>query len=103
MKRLTSALGRRSDGRQRIVFGICVALTTFSALAVVVSAHDSRSLFRQLQEYRREARELEVDWKRLLLEESAWQDHARVEQIARDELSMTTPRDRDILVMRLPR
>ncbi len=94
--------GRQRNGRHHLALGLSVAFTTLSALAVVISAYDSHRLFRELQEHRSEARGLEVDWKRLLLEEGTWQDHARIEQVARDELGMRIPKDRDILMMRLP-
>lgn len=101
-KQDSRAGGQRARGGQYLVLACSAVLATLSALAVVISDYDSRRLFRELQEYRSEARALEVDWKRLLLEEGAWQDHARIEQIARDQLGMRTPQDQEILMMRLP-
>jgi cell division protein FtsL len=68
------------------------------AMAVVVTGvlvvdikHESRQRFAELQELKREADRLQIDWGRLQLEQSAWATHARIESQARDELGLVQP------------
>jgi cell division protein FtsL len=48
-------------------------------------------LFVELQQLEKERDELNVEWGRLQLEQGAWSAHGRVEQIAREKLSMRIP------------
>ncbi len=69
-----------------------LALAAFlSALGVVLAKHDSRRLFVSLQELEAERDRLNVEWNRLQLEESVWATQARVETLAREQLSMEAP------------
>lgn len=61
------------------------------ALALVTSQHQARKLYVELQKEQELARELEIEWGRLQLEQSAWAAHARVERIARRSLGMRVP------------
>jgi cell division protein FtsL len=45
----------------------------------------------ELQSLTQERDQLEVDWSRLQIEQSAWSTHARVEQLARGEMGMRYP------------
>jgi len=62
-----------------------------SALQIVIHRHDSRKLFVQLQELRKEQDDLDRQWGQLLLEQATWGTHGRVEEIARDQLDMLVP------------
>lgn len=61
------------------------------ALAVVTARHEARTRFIELQAAQREARELDIEWGRLLLEQSTWAMHSRIEVVARHQLHMGTP------------
>lgn len=75
-----------------IVFtGVLLLLVMGSAVGVIYTKHESRKLFVELQQLNREVDELNVDWGRLQLEQSAWSSHGRVEKIARKRLSMELP------------
>ena len=63
-----------------------------SAIAVVWSKHQARSLFIQLQALTSERDALDIEWGQLKLEQSAWATHGRVEQTARVDLRMVIPR-----------
>lgn len=67
-------------------------LTAFAtALQIVFHRHDSRKLFVELQELRKEQDDLNRQWGQLLLEQATWGAHGRVEEIARDQLNMVVP------------
>lgn len=75
-----------------------VVLIVGSALGVVYSSYKSRQLFAELQTLNREAIHLEEEWGRLLLEQSTWASHSRIESVARSELKMVVP-DADSIVV----
>jgi len=64
-----------------------------SAVVVVQTKHENRTLVHQLEQLRAEKARLETEWAQLQLEEATLAQHGRVEQIAREKLRMTEPRD----------
>lgn len=66
-------------------------LAFLTALAVVVTKHDSRRLFVELQALEHQRDRLNVEWNQLQLEESAWSTQARIETAARKRLEMRLP------------
>ena len=62
-----------------------------SALGVVTSQHMVRKLFMALENEKGIERKLDVEWGRLQLEQSTLIMHGRIEQIAKERLSMTVP------------
>ena len=66
-------------------------LVLLSALALVETSHRCRNLYANLQRMEVEQWNLQEQWSRLLLEESTWAAHHRVEQLARRELNMRLP------------
>lgn len=80
-------------------FLLSIALA--SALGVVASQHQSRQLFSELEREQGRARELEVEWGQLQLEQSTWAAHARVESVAREQLGMRPPEPGKVVVMEL--
>lgn len=71
--------------------GLFLLVVLSSAVSVVYARHESRKLFVELQQLEKERDELNVEWGRLQLEQGAWSAHGRVEQIAREKLSMRIP------------
>lgn len=67
-----------------------------SALAVVYSSHYSRALFHELKLQKQYRDDLETEWGQLLLEQSALSAHTRVEQLAEQNLNMSSPESKDI-------
>ncbi len=61
------------------------------ALGVVTSQHKARKLFVELQKEQERAKQLEVEWGQLQLEQSTWAMHARIEKMASRELRMRVP------------
>ncbi|NLG76181.1 MAG: cell division protein FtsL [Xanthomonadaceae bacterium] len=70
-----------------------------SALAVVWSRHETRTLFVELQSLHADRDALEIEWGQLKLEQSAWATHGRVEQTARGSLRMVIPRPNEVRIV----
>jgi cell division protein FtsL len=62
-----------------------------TAIGLVYSKHKTRKLFVELQLLNKEVISLNTEWGQLQLEQSAWSDHGRIEQIARKRLDMVIP------------
>jgi len=74
----------------RVNIILCCVLV-MCALAVVTSQHKSRELFTQLTREEDVAKQIDVEWGQLQLEQSTWAMHARIEKIAGGYLQMRTP------------
>ena len=74
----------------RINLILLLALTA-CALGLVTSQHKARKLFAELEHEQERAKQLDVEWGQLQLEQSTWAMHARVEKIARERLRMSAP------------
>ena len=61
------------------------------ALGLVTSQHKARKLFVELQKQQEVAKQLEVEYGQLQLEQSTWAMHSRVEKIAANNLRMRVP------------
>lgn len=82
-----------------LVVGLAVAVVG-SAVAAVDARHQARQLFIELQVLNMARDELNVEWRQLQIERSTWAAHARVEQLARDRLSMSVPDPASIEVVK---
>jgi len=63
----------------------------FTALGTVTSQHKARKLYFELQQSQDTSKQLEIEWGQLQLEQSTWAMHARIEQIATQQLHMEVP------------
>ena len=79
-----------------IVFAVVCVL---SAMAVIFTKHESRKLFVELEGLTHDRDELNIEWGQLQIEQSTWATHARIEQIATDDLSLVRPRPTEIQVI----
>ena len=79
------------------VLGLALAAT---AIGVVFTKHEARSLFIQLQGLNGDRDALEIEWGQLKLEQSAWATHGRVEQTARVGLRMVIPRPNEVRIVK---
>lgn len=68
-----------------------LAILITGALALVTSQHQARKLYVELQKQQDVARQLEVEWGKLQLEQGTWAMHARIEKIATRALGMQVP------------
>ena len=62
-----------------------------TALGTVTSQHKSRKLYFEVQQQQDAAKQYDVEWGQLQLEQSTWAMHARIEQIAGEQLHMQVP------------
>jgi cell division protein FtsL len=83
----------------RCATAVLAVLLFASAIAVVWSKHQARSLFIQLQALNGERDALDIEWGQLKLEQSAWATHGRVEQTARVGLRMVIPRPEEVRIV----
>ncbi len=84
------------------IIPVLVVAVFGSAVGVIDAAHRNRKLFAELQQLRQHRDQLNVEWGRLQLEESAWATHARIEQLAHKDLGMVMPRQTEMIVVRRP-
>ena len=77
--------------RDLLPLALLLGAVLVSATAVVYARHESRALFMALDTLERERDELNIEWGRLQLEQSAWATHGRVEEIAAGKLGMVMP------------
>ena len=68
-----------------------LALAIVCALSVVTSQHRARKAYGELQKEQEVARQLDVEWGQLQLEESTWAMHSRIESEATQRLGMQMP------------
>lgn len=81
--------------------GVLVVLlfTAVSALGVVMTTFRSRHLLHELQKLEQERNQLQVEWGRLLLEQSSLVAQGRVEDAALGQLGMEVPAMDRIVVL----
>ncbi len=70
---------------------IALVAVIASAFGVIQTTHACRELYASLQLLEARQWHLQEEYGRLLLEESAWASHQRVENVARGELHMAEP------------
>lgn len=71
--------------------GLLLLIVILASLSVVTSQHQARKAFLALQQEKERARQVEVEWGQLQLEQSTWAAPARVEKIAAQHLQMQLP------------
>lgn len=70
---------------------LLMVIAVLCAMGVVTSQHKARKLFVDLQQEESLAKQMEVEWGQLQLEQSTWAMHARIEKIASSYLQMKVP------------
>jgi len=73
------------SGRLNVILTIALVLC---ALSVVNAQYQARRLFIESERAQAAARQLEIDWAQLQLDQSTLAKHARIEANARRDLSM---------------
>ena len=76
---------------------LCVLIVC--ALSLVTSRHQARRLTVELEREHARARQFDVEYGQLSLEQSTWGMPARVEKVAREQLTMQLPGPGRIQVM----
>ncbi|WP_088329985.1 cell division protein FtsL [Lacimicrobium sp. SS2-24] len=76
-------------------------MVVLSALAVILSAHLNRQLAIGHEQQMQQRDQLDVEWRHLVLEQSALTEHNRLESMAAKELNMRRPEPADEVVVRI--
>ncbi len=78
--------------RQPVLLTLVFAVVcVISAVAIIYTKHQSRKLFVGLEQLNTERDELNIEWGQLQIEQSTWATHARIEQVATDDLGLARP------------
>lgn len=80
---------------------ILFAVLIVTALGVVAAQHKARKLYFELEQAQDTARQYEIEWGQLQLEQSTWAMHSRIESIAGRHLNMEVPDSKRIQVVPL--
>lgn len=72
-----------------------------SALAVVVSTHQNRQLIIAQEQLIQEKDALDIEWRHLIIEETALTEHNRIERLVEDKLNMRRPTQNDEKLVRV--
>ncbi|RXZ44452.1 cell division protein FtsL [Crenobacter cavernae] len=78
---------------------LLLTLVVFSSWSVVTAQYDARKRYSELEKEQKLAQTLEVDYGRLLLEQSTWGAHARIEKAVGSRLKMHTPDQREVQIV----
>ena len=70
-----------------------------SSAGAIYSKYRARELFVELERLDTRRDELDAEWGRLQLEQSAWSAYAFVERVASERLHMSIPDSRDIEII----
>jgi cell division protein FtsL len=70
-----------------------------SGAGAIYSKYRARELFVELEHLNAGRDELDAQWGRLQLEQSAWSTYAFVERVASERLHMSIPDSRDIEIL----
>ena len=84
-----------------IAFFVLYIAVIVSATGLVYSKHLQRRYFVELQNLEEIGAQLETEWEQLLLEESAWSNQARIEQIANNKLGMHLVKHSDVVMLEI--
>jgi cell division protein FtsL len=79
-------------------FALLLAGLLITGLAIVNSTHVSRQRLNELQQLERQRNALQVEWGRLLLEQSSLVAQGKVEDMAVSELDMQMPAMNEVVV-----
>jgi cell division protein FtsL len=80
----------------RVLLFIAVILTAFG---VILSVHENRQLSIKLEQLMQEQDELDVEWRHLVLEQSALTEHNRIETMVQQKLNMRRATTKEEIVV----
>jgi cell division protein FtsL len=97
---IVQQLGRWLFSSRPMGSSLLCGLLIVSSLGVAYASHQTRNMYRDLQQLQIDHDEIEHEYEKLLLERSAWADYTRLNGLARDKLQMTAPETSDMVVLR---
>ena len=87
------------NGQPALLLMVFAIVCVISAIALVYTKHESRNLFVELEQLTTERDELNIEWGQLQIEQSTWATHARIEQVALEELALKRPKSTEIYLI----
>ena len=88
---------------EQLVMISVVLIFLASSIAVVYSSHMTRQMYSSLQTLQHSQDDLDSEYEKLLLEQSAWADYTRVDRLAREKLKMSAPPADELVVVKAGR
>lgn len=85
-----------------LLFSLLLLAALLSALTVIYLKDLNRRLFIEHQRLEKIGQQMQVEWTRLLLEQSTLTAQARIESIAHQKWHMHMPANRDIVIVTVP-
>jgi cell division protein FtsL len=95
-------IGANQQSQSLMLTVIFAVVCVLSAIALVYTKHESRKLFVELEALTHERDGLNIEWGQLQIEQSTWAQHARIEQVATEDLSLVRPNTSEIFVIEQP-
>lgn len=87
---------RRSMPNGSLLMLMLFVATLLSAIGVAYSAHWNRQLLNELYGELSVRDKAQAEWGRLILEQSTWTAHSRIETLASEQLNMYIPEALDV-------
>ncbi|MFN3238415.1 MAG: cell division protein FtsL [Pseudomonadales bacterium] len=84
---------------QQLVVAVLVIAVIASSFGVSLAAFQTREQYSVLQKLNEESDQLDSEYEKLLLEQSAWAGYARIDEVAREELGMQIPQGEQVVVV----
>lgn len=82
------------------LIGLLILVVACSGIGVVYAKYATRRHFIELQHLQSEREQLDVEWGRLQLEESALATYPIIEKTAREQLGMQIPRIDEVVLIK---
>ena len=79
---------------------VCLLALAATSAGSVYTKHRARTLFTDIQRLNNERDDLNSEWSRLQLEQSAWSTHGRLESVAREKLGMVLVTDSKMVLVK---
>lgn len=90
-----------SDLSQHLLNLVLFLCVIASALAVTISAHNNRMLIIGHEKLIQQKDALDVEWRHLIIEQSALTEHNRIEKAVQERLGMKRPLREDETLLRV--
>lgn len=87
---------RRAMPNGSLLMLVLFVAVLLSAIGVAYTAHWNRQLLNELYGELSERDKAQAEWGRLILEQSTWTAHSRIENLASDQLNMHIPAAADV-------
>jgi len=89
--------------RYAMVLGVLLLfLLVLTAQAVVFGSYQARGHINHLYQLEKNRNQMQIEWGQLLLEQSSWASHSRVEATVTQQLQMGVPSAEQIVLVRQP-